>query len=302
MLRRNPPEVSAMPENGVCAIVITFRPDAKVFTNLAKVNSQVQCVLAVDNGSSPKSLAELRAASRELNFTFIENGRNLGIATALNIGARWAISHSFRWIVLLDQDSTVTVGFVSEMLRDFESERALRNIMLLVPRHQDPQTGSEITFPLADDGGPLVTITSGSFFPANVFEQCGYFKDELFIYTVDDEYSLRLRSKGYSIGQSKTAILLHSAGFPSHHRFLGRIFYTSNHSAGARYYLNRNRIWMLRTYGAQYPEWTRDVLRACVVEFVKIVIAERSRWPKIKMIILGIRDGVLGRMGETVAL
>ena len=256
----------------------------------------------VDNGSSPESLELLQKASRELDFTLIENGQNLGIATGLNIGARSALAQSFRWVILFDQDSTITDGFVSQMLADFERESVQRTLMLLVPRYQDPKTGIERIFPLDEDGGPLVTITSGSLLPSVAFGQCGYFKEELFIYTVDDEYSLRIRSKGYSIAQSKMAVLLHSSGFPTYHRVFGATFRTSNHSAGARYYLNRNRVWMLRTYGSRYPRWAREAARASVVELLKILLAEKSRWFKVKMIALGIRDGIVGRMGKTIAL
>jgi rhamnosyltransferase len=291
-----------MDKNGVCAVVVTFRPDTSVLSNLARVVPQAECVVAVDNGSPAETVHGLRRASRQTNFQLIENGRNLGIATALNIGVKWAVSRSFRWIIVLDQDSCVTRGFVTQMLQDFDNVRSTRNIMLLVPRYRDPHTDIEISLPLADDGGPLVTLTSGSLFPRTAFEFCGYFKDDLFIYTVDDEYSLRMRSKGYSIAQSKRAVLLHSPGSPSHHRLLGIQFCTTNHSAAARYYLNRNRIWLLRTYGLKYPRWSRGILRAFAFEFVKIMLSEKSRLLKAKMIVLGLRDGLAGRMGKTVDL
>jgi len=96
-------------------------------------------------------------------------------------------------------------------------------------------------FGLAGDSGPFVTITSGSLLRLEIFQKCGYFQEELFIYTVDDEYSLRLRTKGYSIAQSRCAVLLHASGFPTHYYLFGRrIFSPSGHSPGARYYLNRN--------------------------------------------------------------
>src|SRR4051794_32613354 len=149
-----------MPENGVCAVVITFRPTADVVSNLTKTRLQVQNLIAVDNGSSVESLTLVRAAGRQFAFTLIENETNMGVAAALNIGVRAALDQAFRWIVLLDQDSTLTEGFVSQMLDDFHRESARKKLMLLVPRYRDPNTGVERVFPLEPDGGPLVTITS----------------------------------------------------------------------------------------------------------------------------------------------
>jgi rhamnosyltransferase len=292
-----------MVRNGVCAVVVTFRPRTEDFENLLKVRPQVDDLVVVDNGSPVEELQMLRTASRDLGFTLIENGDNLGIGAALNIGVKWAETNGSRWVILLDQDSTITEDFIARMAADFEENAGRANLGLLVPRYIDPKSGIERIFGLAKDGGPFVTITSGSFFRTEIFRECGYFREELFIYTVDDEYSLRLRSMGYSIAQSREATLLHASGYPSHFRLFGkRLFSPSNHSAGARYYLNRNRVWMLRAYGLKYPRWTYWIMVGSIKDVVMIAMAEKNRWLKFGMMLLGIRDGVLMRMGKTVQL
>lgn len=291
------------PNNRVCAVIVTFRPRTEDLGNLALVRPQVEDLVVVDNGSSGEELLSLRAASRLLNFALIENGQNLGIAAALNIGVKWAESNDSEWVALFDQDSAVTGGFMQHMLADYRHFAGQRNILLLVPRYKDPQTGVERVCPMDEDGGPFVTITSGSFLPVGAFSKCGYFKEELFIYTVDDEYSLRLRSSGYSIAVSPHAILLHASGVPSYYRLFGKQwFQTTNYRPGVRYYISRNRVWMTLMYGARYPRYVRGALRSSIIDFFKLAIAEEYRWTKVKMILLGFRDGLLGRMGKTVTL
>ena len=208
-----------------------------------------------------------------------------------------------QWVALFDQDSSVTDGFISQMLADFEYFQTQRNIMLLVPRYKDPQSGVERICGLDKDGGPFVTITSGSLLPVAAFETCGYFNEDLFIYTVDDEYSLRLRSQGYSIALSPHAVLMHVSGTPSCYKIFGKPwFQTTNYRPGVRYYISRNRIWMALRYGARYPRWARGALRASLIDLCRLAIAEDSRWAKVKMVFLGFRDGMLGRMGKTVTL
>jgi rhamnosyltransferase len=292
-----------MPSNSVCAVIVTFRPRSEDLDNFAKVRPQIEDLVVVDNGSPAETLLLLRAASRDLDFALIENGENLGVAMALNIGVKWAESNGSKWVALFDQDSTVTDGFISQMLTDFEKAATRSNLGLLVPQYIDPKSGRERMFGLAQDGGPFVTITSGSLIRTEIFHKCGYFREELFIYAVDDEYSLRLRSKGYSIAQSRDATLLHASGQPSHYYLFGkRLFSSSNHSARARYYLNRNRIWMVRVYGLRFPRWTYEVMMASAKEGVKIMVVEENSWLKVRMMILGMRDGLFMRMGKTVNL
>jgi rhamnosyltransferase len=292
-----------MSPNAVCAVIVTLRPRAQDIANLAKLRPQVEQLVVVDNGSSDQVLQQLRVGSRELSYELIENGSNLGIGAALNIGVKWAQANGARWIALFDQDSSVTDGFMAQMLVDFEYFQSQRNIMLLIPRYKDPQSGVERVCGLDKDGGPFVTITSGSLLPITAFETCGYFNEELFIYTVDDEYSLRLRSQGYSIALSPHAVLLHASGIPSYYRIFGKPwFQTTNYRPGVRYYISRNRIWMALNYGARYPRWARGALRASFLDLCRLTIAEDSRWAKVRMVFLGFRDGMLGRMGKTVTL
>jgi rhamnosyltransferase len=290
-------------QNGICAVIVAFRPRVEDLGNLAEVRPQVQDLVVVDNGSAEETLKLLRTASGVLKFVLIENGDNLGIGAALNIGVRWAQSNGSQWVALFDQDSMVTDGFIAQMLVDFEYFQTQRNIMLLIPRYRDPQSGVERVCGLDKDGGPFVTITSGSLLPVAAFETCGYFNEDLFIYTVDDEYSLRLRSQGYSIALSPHAVLLHASGSPSCYRIFGKPwFQTTNYKPGVRYYISRNRIWMSLRYGARYPRWARGAFRASFIDLCRLAIAEDYRWAKVKMVFLGLRDGVLGRMGKTVTL
>ena len=79
-----------MTERKVCGIVVTFHPRPEDLENIAKLRPQVQGLAVVDNGSSEEKRNLLRIASRECDFTLIENGGRGGIATALNIGVKWA--------------------------------------------------------------------------------------------------------------------------------------------------------------------------------------------------------------------
>jgi len=292
-----------MLENGVCAVVITFRPPPVVPGNLAITRPQVQGMVVVDNGSSPESLAPVAEASRALDIHLIENGANVGIASALNIGVRAARSQGYKFVALFDQDSTLSEGFIAKMVKEYETNPLREKIAIVTPKHMELETGEWDRPAFAEDGSPLIAITSGSLMPVEIFDRCGWFEDDLIIDRVDDEYCLRVRSMGYTIALCEEAHLHHSVGSPKMHSFLGlRQVKATHHGAKRYYYMTRNRIVMVKRYWRQYPQWcylqARSVVRDLIVNFV----VEPNRWSKLATTLRGIIDGILGRMGMVVQL
>jgi rhamnosyltransferase len=211
------------------AIVVTFHPRTEYIQNLEKVRAQVDLLIVVDNGSTERELAQIRLASHGAEFRLIENGENLGIAVALNLGVREAQQEGCRWVALFDQDSVLTDGFIATMIVEFQAYRRHKQIMQIIPRYVDPETRIERTVSSFPDGGVFLTITSGSLFSMEAFEKCGLFQEDLFVYCVDDDYSLRIRKNGFFIGESKNAVLLHQSGHPTSCKLLGMTLTTKNY-------------------------------------------------------------------------
>jgi rhamnosyltransferase len=289
--------------NGVCAIVVTYHPHPDVVANIEKTREQVEALLVIDNGSSALELALLLAAQQKLEFDLIQNHANLGVAAAFNRGVRLAISHGHHFVVLFDQDSIISAGFIAAMLDCHKSHPQRATVVLVTPKHIEPETGFWERPPFANDGSPLTAMTSGSLMPVESFERCGGFEEDLIIDRVDDEYCLRARSKGYILALCEKAILYHSVGKPRMHSFLGiKTVKATHHSAARYYYLSRNRIVMIRRYWRQYPRWSyfqaRSILRDLVVNFV----VEDRRWAKLCTTLRGVLDGLRGRLGMVVPL
>ncbi len=285
--------------NSVCAIVVTFHPEPDVLKNLAKVGQQVQGLVVVDNGSPQDSINLLRSARHQIGFELIENGENLGIGAALNTGVRWADANSFDWTILFDQDSATTDGFIEAMLQGFENNPGVDRLAILVPRYVDKRSGIPLPQDRAKSGGLQTAMTSGSLMRVSLFREHGLFEEELFIDSVDSEYSLRLRSSGHLIEECKDAVLLHSPGHPTVLRLCGvRLFQTANYSAVRRYYQDRNRIWLTRKYWRKFPKFCLRLYRDSFKEHAKTILGEDQKWNKCYCAGLGILDGLRGRMGK----
>src|SRR5579884_1674245 len=105
--------------SNICAVVVTFHPDQHALNNVRQILPQVGHVVVVDNGSTDAQLEPFREAAKALGFELLENGRNLGIAAALNRGIAWAEKREHKFVLLLDQDSSPTAGFVAELISKY---------------------------------------------------------------------------------------------------------------------------------------------------------------------------------------
>jgi rhamnosyltransferase len=287
---------------GVCAVMITFRPQAAVLENLATVRPQVEGLIVVDNGSAAESLRALHAAARELDFKLIENGVNLGIAAALNAGVRWAKAEGYQYVSLFDQDSTVTEGFIAAMRAAYESHPRRDKVAVVTPSQVEKSTGRARGHRWAKDGGPLVAITSGSLMPITLFDQCGWFQEELIIDCVDHEYCFRARSQGYTLAECRKAVLLVAVGSTTSHRAFGMTMSARHYNATRRYYMTRNRLVMVRRFWRQQPAWCCRTLQDIFQDAIKVVLLEEGRWGKTRNTVRGIYDALGGRMGKVVEL
>jgi rhamnosyltransferase len=293
---------NTMTEQSVCAVIVTYHPAASMIENMPRVLAQVQGLVVIDNGSNAEELSRLRVASQSLGFHLIENRENLGIAEALNQGVLWAKSESYPWIILFDQDSRITDGFIDQMFADWRSHPTRERVGSMHPRYVDPNTGIEPTVFRAKDGGPVTSMTSGALMPTWIFDKIGLFPPEYFIDQVDTEYCFRIRAAGYLVADSRNTVLLHAPGYPKRLHFLFFSFEPTHHSALRRYYLSRNRVAVYRKYFRLFPGLVSHSMYMAFRETIKCLLAERDRPRKLRNLLLGTWDGLIGRMGKREGL
>jgi rhamnosyltransferase len=279
------------PAEKVAAVVVLYRPDRSVLDNVASYADQVGAVFAVDNDeeTDPTFMSALCDLP---NVTCIANGANLGIATALNIGARAARAAGFAWALTMDQDSTATPGMVGRLMAC--ALGATGHVGLVSPVHR--QVDGEPREVPSDCHEVLTAMTSGNVVSLEALEAVGWFMDDLFIDQVDNEVCLRFWREGYRVLEAGDADLVHRVGDVRKHRFPYPA-YSSNHSAIRRYYIMRNRLWVGRMYESDHPEFGKFERAQMRKDVVKIVLYEREKARKLAMIWRGWRDYRAGRLG-----
>jgi rhamnosyltransferase len=282
----------------VCGVIVTYHPAVAMIENIRNDLTQVQGLVVVDNGSDPDELDPLRQASQTLGFHLIENGENLGIAEALNQGVAWARTQGYPWVVLFDQDSSITDGFIDQMFAAWGIHSDCERVASIHPRYVDPKTGIELDVPRASDGSPIFPMTSGTLMPVWIFDKIGWFASDYFVDVVDWEYCFRLRAAGFLVADSRQAKLLHSPGNPTRTTILGRTVQHSRHNTMRRYYISRNCVAFYRKYLFSFPGWVLRAVYRQLRETVVCLIADENRGCQFRSFLFGTWDGLTGRMGK----
>ena len=202
------PNDSVPQDIDVSIILINYKTPDLVFNAINSVIDKTSGlkyeIIVVDNSNSDnKTLAEEIADS-----VYISNGKNLGIAAALNKGCQKACSDGFEWCLTMDQDST----WSSDLLEMYLKEVALNHSELTVS-FAPAMNLSEKSFSIIGDIRRFFTgketlpekqfvenvMTSGNIISLKIWEKTGKFDEKLFIDEVDSDFCFRLISSGYRI-------------------------------------------------------------------------------------------------------
>ena len=279
-------------ENKIAGLVILFNPESVVIENVKSYLKQISHLYIIDN-SVLQRLPVSKTLKECKDIEFLENNNNIGIATALNIGANKAVTDGYRFLLLLDQDSIASTGMVNKLL-DVHLCYDTVGISAAYPIDKNyPQMPQDNEIHRVSK-----VITSGSLLDLEVYNYIGPFLDKLFIDYVDFEYCMRLRKEGFQIYQCNSAILYHSVGNLTRWNILGINFYSTNHSPLRLYYRTRNRFYLRKLYFAYFREFFKHDMISFYKEILKVIIIESNKFKKLKMITKGYlhyRQNIFGR-------
>lgn len=284
----------------VCAAIVTYQPDAGFPERVARIAHQVDSVVIIDNNSNSCVVSMLEDLASQRNIHLIVNDENLGLATALNQGMRWAMERRCQWVLLFDQDTVPEDSMVETLMSvydDFEPKRKLAVIGsnfydINIQRVGFASRPNEV----CSWAEKKTVITSGSLLSTAAFEAVGPFREEFFIDYVDHEYCLRARSMGFTIVLATKPIMKHAVGAATVHRLLWKNLSTSNHSPLRRYYVTRNHLILAREYLCKEPGWVFATSYWLVKFNTRMLLFEDGRASKLRNVLLGIWHGLAGRM------
>lgn len=186
--------------------------------NLQYQNSQV---FVVDNGSTDGSDERLKEEYASCGYAFVENERNLGFAAGNNRGIEQALSNQADYVLLLNNDTLVTPGFLGGLVETAEKSPG---IGIVGPKVLDRSTGkvqstgfrqSEF-FPFFKRDGPTDREWTCDYvhgcavlISEEVFETIGLLDEDYFLYVEERDFYMRAKEAGFEIVMDPDEVIYH---------------------------------------------------------------------------------------------
>lgn len=246
--------------NDICAIIVTYHPDALFHERVLAISTQVGNVIIVDNGSNNNAIKMLQEINQTQSISIIFNNENLGIARALNIGISLARINGYQFAILFDQDSEANKDLAINLCKIYSTHPNTEKIALIGTNYNNVlKSSGKNPIQRLNSGNEWNevkrVITSGSLLSLAAYDKIGPFREDFFIDLVDIEYCMRARKFGYIILKSNMVLMSHSIGYPSKHLLLGKTIWATNHAPIRRYYYARNYVAIQREYGNYILGW-----------------------------------------------
>lgn len=211
-------------------------------------------VIVVDNGSGDGSEKTLKEKYPE--HTIMQSGSNLGFAGGVNIGIRHALGSGADLVLVLNNDTEVTPGFLTELVNAMERDENIgitggrifysdkRDKLWSYGGYFDVNTGRAHHF--TDVEGPGKELGSSEFIYAQgcmmlikkeCLEKTGLFDERFFHLGEDVEYCVRAQKKGWKIAMEPQSKIYHRVS--SSMTGLSPVY---------NYYEQRNRLFIVKKY------------------------------------------------------
>jgi len=301
-------------ESGVCAVVVTYHPDAALLAaQLDALQAQAGCIVVVDNATHGTAVREWCAARPHVELLSLPE--NIGLAAALNAGiTRARATPGITHVLLMDQDSVPEAGMVAALKVAWDRQSQSERVAAVGTRFLDPREGVEapfvrIGFPVnrqlhchgdCEEVACDFLITSGSLIPIEVLDQVGGMDEALFIDNVDLEWCFRATSQGYALFGVCGARMLHHHG-AARHRVPGVPRGVVVHTPRRLFYMMRNRVLLYRR--AYTPRrWIAQDVPRLVVKFLLFALLIAPRRENLRCMLSGLRAGIAGRATPPPAL
>lgn len=262
-----------------------FQDTIECIESLNKITYPNFHIIVVDNGSDNDSVSQI-----ESKFPFVislPQKDNLGFAHGNNIGREYAIKNGAEYVLFLNNDTLVDPDFLSKMVQRAELDSQIGAVGARIYFQSDPsrvwwaggklniqygeifnlgygqldQTQSSLPIEVNYIVGCCVLV------PTEILKIIGDW-DESYFHTGEDvDLSLRIVKAGYQLWVEPQAEIWHKVGMTG----------GSELNPGYLYYLERNRLWLVKRFSGWqgWHSWLK-LVPLMVKRLVGIAIKSRN--------------------------
>jgi rhamnosyltransferase len=224
-------------------------------------------------------------------------GENKGLSAALNLACRMALERQCDWMLTMDQDSSFLDSDLKALIDGMDAaEIRFGKLGIISPYHlvnkhfelMEKERYTEARF----------VMTSGNLLSLRAMAETGPFEEKLFIDCIDMDYCLRLRKNGYHIVQDNSIRLRHSLGDFQQGKIVALPMGYSNHNPLRRYYMTRNRFFLIGKYLGFDPVLCWLQVRAMLGDVVRVLLFEQDKSLKFRAMLTGFWHSLTNHYGK----
>ncbi|MCW3984545.1 MAG: glycosyltransferase family 2 protein [Candidatus Bathyarchaeota archaeon] len=228
--------------------------------SLQKIDYPNYSVVVIDNGSRNNE-AKVIKNKYSIFIKLIEEETNLGFTGGCNEGIRWALTIGAKYVLLLNNDTIVDSGFLTELVKVADSDERVGiagpKILIYEKPHLIFSTGGQINFKTGltrlngkyqiDDGKfdvlKEVDFVAGTalLIKVDLIRKIGLLSDLYFAYYEETEWCVKTKRIGFKIVYVPTARIWHK--LDPHKRAESEL---------EMYYMTRNRIIFVRRNSSSF--------------------------------------------------
>ncbi|MCW6511438.1 glycosyltransferase family 2 protein [Lichenifustis flavocetrariae] len=287
----------------ILAGVVVFNPNpVQLRTLVDELRKQATGVVLFLNSALPEDLRHDFAFLPDVSM--IEATSNLGIGVGLNILALAACLRGAGGIVFFDQDSTPPSGLIGRLDAAWADlvDAGVRPAVVSPVLVPEPGTISKaptyqyLNRPALGSARQVSFVpTSGSLVATDVLRRIGFFRADYFIDGIDLEWSFRAVRQGYSCWVQTSCAMPHAvgSGVIGSRRFGWRM---PKQRPFRMYCVVRNTVYGLRL-GHIPLSWKLKQVAYLPVQTGAFLLHHRLKWSVLKLLLLGVRDGLAARLG-----
>ena len=282
----------------ITEVVVLYNPGNDLAQNIGTYIHHVDELVLWDNtpqGSREKLALSGVADSHKISY--LGSGSNEGIGSALNAAISVASANGSTHLLTMDQDSSFSGDDFESYLKailDFGADNEV-----IFSTNYFIKSQQSTLYPVEDSVDRVSScMTSGSIYPLTVFEKLGRFREDLFVWGIDCEFSWRASRRGIPTVCFKNVLLQHDLGYQKKkHKLLGKEVFPNEYSPDRSYYNVRNGM----VLHALYPE-NINIKAHLRYHFYKrivfILLYENQKFAKWKALWDGYKDGLAGMLGK----
>ncbi|SDT22645.1 rhamnosyltransferase [Mucilaginibacter mallensis] len=276
-------------------VIILYNPDKDVIGNITSYLNTLSCLYVIDNSESIDKQIVDSINTLGNKIKYLSLGGNLGVATALNTGCNMAYEAGYKWILTMDQDSSIDNGFfdiAKPLLSDFQ------NAIIAASYNSFFYKPEPSIYPGFISTGTV--ITSANLLNLGAWKSLSGFCEKFFIDEVDNEFCIRAIKAGYKIQATKNIYLKHNLGI----KYFKKNIITrqtrqlTTHSPARVYYMTRNNLFLWKKYIFTNPGLIFNRIKNLIRLVGEVTFYYPDRITYYKYIAKGTYDFLISKYGR----